>query len=181
MGEVTTSTSLTAEVPARERLLDGTGPVLGAEDPRGLGERRGRGLPASRCGLMSGSSVVTVTVVPGVDRSPLRGPTAAFGCHRHNPASRRRRTAPPLSITVGGTPYWGCGCTLGCTPLRERQPVTETEGEGLRAGLSTCLKPSSGAGCSRSWDLMLAGVPGGCRVVAGVQPLPGDAGVLAGA
>ena len=48
-----------------------------------------------------------------------------------NPASRRRHTATPaLDHRRWDPPYWGCGCTLGCTPLRERQPVPERQERG---------------------------------------------------
>ena len=60
-----------------------------------------------------------VTVVPGVDRSPLRvhigGRPRGSGVIDITRRCAGRRTATPLSITVGGTPYWGWECNRGAT------------------------------------------------------------------
>jgi hypothetical protein len=73
------------------------------------------------------------------------------------------RTATPLTITAGGTPCWGWVAPKVAPPYARRYRATEGRVPGTLLG----PKRRRGAGCGRSWDLMLAGIPGGCRAVAG--------------
>ena len=101
-------------------------------------------------------------------RHPVRGFTVGYGCHRHNPASRRAVLRPRLSITVSETPYWGCGCTLGCTPLREAQPDRNGRRGAARRFGRRALNPAV-ARVVADLELDACWVAGGCRVVAGCR------------
>ena len=96
----------------------------------------------------------------------VRGITVGFGCHRHNPASYRPPYCDPALDYGRWDPPTGAAVAPSVAPPTREATGTGTGGEGSAPVWSTCLKPSGGAGCSRSWNLMLLGserLQGGCR------------------
>ena len=85
-------------------------------------------------------------------------------CRRHNPASRLAPYCDPGSRLRSVGPPTGAAVTPSVTPpyARGNRYRNGRRGAARRFG-RRAFKPSGGAGSSRSWDWMLAGVAGGCR------------------